>query len=165
MQIFHNENCWHHPATSSYSEVLDAGVSEVISNLDRQIINLSTIQTQLLLIHAESSTIPIAIDCSNLLTINDEDTLAARLSNRIFEALSLELPEVNTVSILERELSKLRTSTQKNILLCLYSQATPRNIQTLLQSFSYNWLYVRHISATTREEILNQIQECLLEIL
>ena len=99
------------------------------------------------------------------MTINDKDTLAARLSNKIFEALSLELPEVNTVPKLERELSKLRTSTQKNILLCLYSQATPKNIQTLLQTISSNWLYVRHISATTREEILNQIRVWLLEIL
>jgi energy-coupling factor transporter ATP-binding protein EcfA2 len=159
---------WNHQLHSpNHPEAPDnqpVGRSTLTTTLERQTINLTTIQSELNRLHAETTILPVLIDCSRLTRITDSDTLAARLSNKIFEALSLEPPEVRTVADLERELLRLKSG-KSHIAIGLWSQELPNNIQIFFQQeFGSSWLHLRHLSATTNEEIMSQINSWLAEL-
>ena len=116
--------------------------------------------------YANANFIPIVVNCSGLTSISDCDTLAARLSNRIFEALFLEPPDVKTVADLKRELLRLKGN-KCNIVFGLLSQKPPKNVQRLLEDFKFVWLHHQHLSPTaiTPTAIISQMRHMISRLI
>jgi hypothetical protein len=110
--------------------------------------NLVSMQNFFKVHYANANFIPIVVNCSGLTSISDCDTLATRLSNRIFEALFLEPLDVKTVADLKRELLRLKGN-KCNIVFGLLSQKPSKNVQ---------WLHHQHLSLTA---IISQMRHMI----
>jgi len=105
---------WHHPAITPHPEVADnipAGNTPTVQNLEKL---MAPLIEQLL---PPDNTYLLAIDAATLAGETDSSEIAQRLCNWIFDQIpGAEIPEVEKLGQLERQLSNLKKRLQKTTL-------------------------------------------------
>jgi len=132
---------WHSQPIFIHPEIADTNPSnntKAIQSLESQNIDFNAIQKELDRTNDRPEELRcIVVDIRQLEQENDPNAIAEEIGIRIFDTLGLEIPEIQRVSNLKRELTNLKHKLDvKKIAIALYSNSANEAIEQLCQSLA-----------------------------
>ncbi len=136
-----------------------------LSSIENQFVNLKTLQKELDRTNDHPEEIRcIVVDIRQLEQESDPNAIAEEIGIRIFDTLGLEIPDIQRVSNLKRELTNLKHKLGvKKIAIALYSNSANEVIEQLCQNLAS--IQTRLFTGgQTTQEFITKINAWLLEM-
>lgn len=158
---------WHSPNISIHPEIVDITPSNnthSIQTLENQFIDCAVIQKELERTTEHPQIRCFVVDVRHLEQESDPNVIAEEIAIKIFDSLGREIPEINRVSNLKRELINLkRVLGVEKLAIALYGKSANKAINQLCQNLAP--IHIRLFTGgQTIQELITQINAWLSEM-
>ncbi len=159
---------WHSEPPSTHPEVADTIPSNNTNNiqtLESQLIDCDAIQKELDRNADHPEIRCLVVDIRQLEQESDPNVIAEEIAIKIFDSLGREIPEINRVSNLKRELLNLKRILRvEKLAIALYGKSANEAINQLCQSLTDSILIRPFTGEQTTQELITQINAWLSEM-
>jgi hypothetical protein len=154
-------SAWHSQATYTHPEIADtipSNNTNKIQTLESQLIDCEAIQKELDRNPDHPKICCLVVDIRQLEQESDPNVIAEEIAIKIFDSLGREIPEINRVSNLKRELINLkRVLGFEKLAIALYGKSANEAIDQLCQSLTESIPIRSFTGGQTTQELIDRI--------